>query len=233
MEYSNCGSVPQCTIPKQSDLSPAPRPGGTLSSQRAHLMPTDGDPSAAPPARPSWQEREIALALQRLASARVRVASLEEQLASPAATVAAADPADIDRVEALQAEIVKLQPKASSRFGGGNARHRIDELLVQQRLVLERLGFDSYDAYHAVGARPDAAPAVDPDVMAFAVAEFESAQQAFLDVSTMVIADADPDDEVFERRDVIAARHDTVVTTTIEDNEQDADVIPLVKPQAS
>jgi hypothetical protein len=196
-------------------------------------MPTDGDPSASSTARPTWQEREIALALQRLASARVRVASLEEEMATPAATVATADPADLERLETLQGEIAKLRPKASSRFGGGNARQRIDELEVQQRLVLERLGVDSYEDYLAIADQPVAPPAVDPDVMAFAIAEFESAQKAFLEVSTMVIADADPDDEVFERRDVIEARNDTVVTTTIEDNEQDADVIPLVKPQAS
>jgi len=196
-------------------------------------MPTDGDPPAAPPARPTWQEREIALALQRLASARVRVASLEEELASPAAAVATADRADISRLEALQAEIAKLQPKASSRFGGGNARQRIDELSVQQTLILQRLGVDSYEDYLAVANQPVAPPAVDADVMAFAVAEFESAQKAFIEVSTMVIADVDPDDEVFERRDAIAARHDMVVTTTIADNERDADVIPLLKPQAS
>jgi len=101
------------------------------------------------------------------------------------------------------------------------------------RLVLERLGVASYDAYLDIAAQPEAAPVVDRDVMAFAVAEFESAERAFLEVAAMVIPDADPDDEVFERRDVIAARDDAVVTTTIEDNERDADVIPLLKPQAS
>ncbi len=196
-------------------------------------MPTDGEPSAASPARPTWQEREIALALQRLASARVRVASLEEELATPAAAVAKAGPADIGRLEELHGEITKLKPKASSRFGGGSARQRVNELEVQERLILERLGVDSYEAYVVIAEQPAAPPAVDPDVMAFARKEFESAQQAFLDVSTLVLADVDPEDEVFERRDVIAARHDTVVTTTIEDNEHDAEVIPLLKPQAS
>lgn len=196
-------------------------------------MPTDGDLPAASPARPTWQEREIALALQRLASARVRVASLEEAMATPAAAVAQADPADVQRLQEIEAEMAKLRPKASARFGGGNARQRIDELEVQQRLLLDRLGVESYEAYLAAVAEPDAPPAVDPDVMAFAVREFEAAQEAFIEVSTMVIAEADPDDEVFERRDVVAARDDTVITTTIEDNEQDAEVIPLIKPQAS
>ena len=90
--------------------------------------------------RLSWREKELVAALKRLAGAQSQVALLEERLAAQArATVP--DPDDARRLEQLEAELVKLRHKANSRFGGASALDRLAELDMQQRLVLDRLGF--------------------------------------------------------------------------------------------
>ena len=144
-------------------------------------------------ARPSWHERETALALQRLATAREHLAILEERAAAAGAGPAQADPADVAKAHALQAEIDALRPKANARFGGGAARNRIDDLEVSLHLVLDRLGFASYELFVTGANRPAAAPAVDPDALRFATREFADAQRSFLEVAAMVIPPNEPE----------------------------------------
>lgn len=156
---------------------------------------TSGSDSGATAARPTWHEREIALALQRLATAREHLAILEQRGAHAvqATETAAANPADVTRAHEVQADIDALRPKAAARFGGGAARARIDELEVSLHLVLDRLGFASYEQFILGATPPSAAPAVDPDALRFAQREFADAERSFLEVVAMVIPPNEPD----------------------------------------
>lgn len=161
--------------------------------------PTRGsEPSSSGP-RPSWHEREIALALQRLATARERLATLEERASvAPPVPEPAGDPADVAKAHEIVADIDALRPKAASRFGGGAARSRIDELEVNLHLVLDRLGVASYDELVRRLERPSAAavPSVDADALRFAQREFEDAERSFLEVAAMVIPPNEPEETV-------------------------------------
>lgn len=174
-----------------------------------------------PSAKPSWQERETNLALLRLANARANLAGLEEQAAGPAAAFADADPADLALVESIEGELATLRVKAGARFGGGAARDRIVDLEFKQRLAFERIGVTSFEQYVE---RRDAPPVViDADVLAFARREFEDAQQAFLDISSLEMPEreAGQDDHAFDELDA-------------DDDGEDAEIINLnVKPAAS
>lgn len=157
----------------------------------------------------------MALALQRLASARANLATLEEAAQTPAVKLAQSDPGDLARIEETEAEIAKLRHKASGRFGGGAARERIEELELSQRLVLERIGVSSYADFRAVLDAPESSTAaIDKDVLAFARREFENAEQAFLEVAALVIPENEAEEPV--------------------DDGEGAEVIDLkVKPQAA
>jgi len=162
----------------------------------------------------SWQERETLLALQRLANARANLATLEET-AAPDDPFAAVDPADRVRADELYAEIQKLRPKTTARFGSAAAKEKMDELEVQQHLVLDRMGFASYEAYRTAADNPVVAGDVDATVLELARREFRTAEESFLEIASMVIppADDEPIDEP--------------------DQEFDADIIRLQKPSAA
>jgi hypothetical protein len=138
-------------------------------------------------AKPTWHEREITQALQRLANARAQLASLEEQVQA-ATDRPGPDPADVARAKALEADIAKLTRKASGRFGG-SARAKLDDAQRQLHLVLERLGVERLEDLDVAAA----APAVDATVLDFARRECADAQQAFLEVTAMVMPDAEPE----------------------------------------
>ncbi len=87
---------------------------------------------------------------------------------------------------------MKLRSKASARFGGGAARERIPDLEMQQRLVLERLGHDSYAAFEQAGRRP--APTTEPVDTAFvdfARRELADAEEAYEQLLSMPDEDDD------------------------------------------
>jgi hypothetical protein len=135
----------------------------------------------------SWQERETMLSLARLANARANLATLEEQAAGPVDRLATADPVDRARVEAIETEIDKLRAKARGRFGAG-AREKIGELELQQRLILDRIGFPSFDAYRAAVDTPvDAVVGVDATQLEMARREFADAERAFIEITSMVM----------------------------------------------
>ena len=57
---------------------------------------------------------------------------------------------------------------------------------MEQRLVLERLGHDSYDAFVAAGRRPAPNPdRVDPAIVDFARRELEAAEKAYAELLSM------------------------------------------------
>jgi hypothetical protein len=142
----------------------------------------------------SWHEKELLGAHKRLVTARERLAVLEEQAQEPAVPVL--DPADLRRAEELQTQIVALRHKVNG-FRGGRYRDDLDSLVMQERLVLDRLGVATHDELAERMRRVGAAPVnvVDPTVLEFARRELAAAEQAFLDVQTMDVPPAQQDDE--------------------------------------
>jgi hypothetical protein len=134
--------------------------------------------------RMSWHEKELVAALKRLVVARERLQVLEEQAQEPALPVL--DPADVARAHELQEQIAVLRQKVSG-FRGGRYRDDLDALIMQERLVLDRLAVASHeelaDRLRRVGTAP--VNVVDPTVLEFARRELAAAEQAFLDVQTM------------------------------------------------
>jgi len=148
----------------------------------------------------SWHEREITQALQRLANARANLAQLEAQ-AADTVVVPPPDPVDLARAEELQADIVRLSAKASGRFSGG-ARSKLAESERQLRLLLHRLGVASLDELRR---GPTVVPAVDPTVLEFAQRECADAEKAFVQVTAMVIPDAEPEPDEPDAEVIAAA----------------------------
>lgn len=141
--------------------------------------------------RLSFKEREMLVALRRLANARSQLAQLEEKLAAQQQR-AAWDPDDLARVDSYQQEIEKLRQKAQSRFGGASARERLAEAELQQRLILERLGAASYEELQELRRAPaSAADEVDPVFVEFARRELAAAEEAYRQV-LLLPDEADP-----------------------------------------
>jgi len=177
--------------------------------------------SAVPAPKPSWHEREITQALQRLANARANLATLEEQAATAPAR-AEPDPGDVTRAAELQADITKLTAKASGRFGGSGARARLADAQAELAAVLGRLGVSSLDELQPGGGAPT--PSVDPTVLDFARRECADAEQAFLEVAAMVIPDAESEPEAPDAEVIAAA--DTF-------GDDDADLDLRIEPSAA
>jgi hypothetical protein len=152
--------------------------------------------------KPSWHEREINLALQRLANARAHLALLEEQAGASTPAAPVVDPADLARADELQRDIAKLTAKASGRFGGGSAR-KLQEAERELRLLLHRVGVERVEDLRA--APGDAGEAVDPAVLDFARRECDDAQKAFLEVTAMVIPEAEDEPEAPDAEVIPAA----------------------------
>lgn len=160
-----------------------------------------GNPSGAEPddAKLSWREREMVAALKRLANAQLQVARIDEQLAGSAGapSTPAIDPADRAALEDTVAELAKLSKKSQSRFGGSSARERSSELESKQRLVLDRMGFGSYDEFLAAttgqASAPSDAVAVDPVVEGFARRELAAAETAYREL--LLLPDEVPADD--------------------------------------
>lgn len=162
----------------------------------------------------TWQERETSRALERLASARANLATLEEQAAGPANRLAGVDPTDLATLDELDAERRKLEPKANSRFGGAAARERLDEIALKTGLILERVGFASYEELAAERDRPVAPAAeVDPVILEFARREVADAEAAFIEIVSLELppteAEESVDDEEGEPAPVVDLRSRT------------------------
>jgi hypothetical protein len=141
--------------------------------------------------RVSFKDREMVIALRRLANARSQLSHLEEQMAS-SASARVVDPDELARLEAYQADIDKLTAKASGRFGAGAARSRLADVEMQLRLALERLGVGSIDELKAKGSSP-AEATVDDGVLDFARRELAAAEQAYREVLELPDAPEGPE----------------------------------------
>jgi hypothetical protein len=129
--------------------------------------------------RLTWRERELLAALRRLANAQAQLRTLEDERSRQPAPPTV-DPADAEHVKALEAELNRWRERANHRFGRSAARERLADLEAQQRLVLERLGFDSYAAFASRDASAATMPPpVDPALVEFARHEVEAAAEAY------------------------------------------------------
>jgi len=132
----------------------------------------------------TWAEQEVVDALKRLARAQSHLADLEAR--ADEATTPTFEAADVERLEHLQAQLTQARAKAAGRFGRAAARARLDEVEMAERLILDRMGVDSYADYRAVIESPHV-EAVDPQVLAFAQRELSSARTAWLEVQALEI----------------------------------------------
>lgn len=124
-----------------------------------------------------------AKALQRLAEARANLAGLERR------AVPAVDPAIRAAVEQRQREIYELYQQVQSGKRGRamrQARQQIEALEGTQRLVIECLGFRSYEEFQASTARADAT-GVDRRLIDAARQEVDRAERHFFDTAEMAI----------------------------------------------
>lgn len=154
-----------------------------MAADRSSSSSSDDEP------RLSWRDRELLAALRRVANSRAQVQSLEAALERQR-EVEPPDPEDPARAQELHAELGRLRAKATSRFGGGAARDRIPDVELQLRLVLERLGYQSYGEFEAGGRRAAPDPDhVDPALVDFAHRELEAAEKAYEELLAM------PDDD--------------------------------------
>lgn len=160
----------------------------------------------------TWYEEETMRSLKRLAQARAYLAELEEMDAAAQATsTVVAAQVDIDRLAELQAEFDRVWPKTTARFGADKARTRIDEIEMQMRLILDRIGFETYDDFLDAGAvLPTTVEPVDPSVLEFARREVAAAEAAWTELLLVDI----PEPEV-------------------QIEEDDDDVVPFHRPAAS
>jgi hypothetical protein len=140
--------------------------------------------SAAAPAL-SWAENEVLGALRRLARAQAQLVAAEAQVAAVGS--ASFDPADVERLEQVHAELASARAKATGRFAKGAARQRVRELETTERLVLDRLGVASYDEYRARADRSQGSQVVDSEVIDFARRELASAQRAYHEVQALEV----------------------------------------------
>jgi hypothetical protein len=83
---------------------------------------------------------------ERVAAARARLDAARAALvdAEQAARAPDLERDDVDALEQAHAEVLELQERADSRFGGARSRKRLDDARESERQILERLGFSTY-----------------------------------------------------------------------------------------
>ncbi|MCU0269459.1 MAG: hypothetical protein MUF83_12560 [Acidimicrobiales bacterium] len=147
------------------------------------------DPAAEAPTM-TWLEEETLTTLRRLANARARLAELEARIVSTVPDEVPIDPADLELARELHEEIESLRPRAAHRLAGRVARNRLEGVELHLRLVLDRLGYATYDDFVEAGRRPAVtAPDVDPVALEFARRELASAEHAWAEVQALGLAD--------------------------------------------
>jgi hypothetical protein len=153
----------------------------------------DGAEVAERPVTLTWAEQEVVDALRRLARAQSDLADLEARAAE--ATTPTFEAADVERLEQLQGQLDQARAKANGRFSRAAARERLDELETAERLILERMGVDSYGEFRTAISAP-LVEAVDPQMLAFAQRELASAREAWLEVQALEIPPVEEPGEV-------------------------------------
>lgn len=151
-------------------------------------------PSKTPPqgdqASLSWQERELVAALKRLANAQSQYAALK---AEAVATRKQVEQAQIDSLRETRYELEQARQKGKGRFGGHSARERVSKLEATERLVLDRLGFNSYEDFEEWRTNPEPQSDVDPALVDFARHELRDAEKAWLQIQALEMPEPEPE----------------------------------------
>jgi hypothetical protein len=122
----------------------------------------------------TWAEQEIIGALRRLARAQAQVDDIRARRRSHQPRTF--DPADVERLEQLQAQLTVARIEASGRFVKGATRQALRDLERAERRVLDRLQMATYDDYRArVQSLASSEVPVEPAMAAFADRELEAA----------------------------------------------------------
>lgn len=79
---------------------------------------------------------------ERVALARRTLMEAESDFNQPVLT-----PEQIAKVEAAHTAVLEAQDRTEARFGGTRARKKLDDTRIEERRVLERLGFSTYADY--------------------------------------------------------------------------------------
>ncbi|MCU1356272.1 MAG: hypothetical protein JWM89_1690 [Acidimicrobiales bacterium] len=136
---------------------------------------------------------------ERVAMAKRAVVEAESDFNQPVLT-----PEQIAKVEAAHNAVLEAQDRTEGRFGGGRSRKRLDEIRIEERRVLERLGFSTYADYMMSSSSRGVGPA----------------NRAILETARSQLAHANEDlaalpgaadrarrrTELFQRRDAVAPR---------------------------
>ncbi len=120
-------------------------------------------------------------ALHRLEEARVAVQAAERAMAKPDLS-----PDDVAELEAAHDEVLEAEQRTAGPFGRRNQK-RLDEALVAQQAILDRVGFPTWSAY-VMGA---GLMSVDPMAemrLEKARFELEAAEANWADISTALEA---------------------------------------------
>jgi hypothetical protein len=178
-------------------MAETPRPDPAAAADTSRDDEDEAGPEAAPVPALSWVEHETIDALKRLARAQADLAALARH--PDATAVPSFDADEAARLEEIHADLALARDKATGRFGRHGARERVDELEMSERLVLDRMGLTSYDAYRAATRTPArVVEPVDPQLLDFAREELAAATQAWLEVQAIAdpVPEADAEAEV-------------------------------------
>lgn len=147
-----------------------------------------------------WEEREVLVALKRLAAARAQLASAEAEFAVQAdrhrrveaAARPVLDAAEEAHLVDVHDELVRTRLRSNGRFRRA-ARQRVAELEATEALVCDRLGFvgwEDYEAFVANGRRRPGSQDVVLDLayVEFARAELRAAERAWAELHAAVQA---------------------------------------------
>ncbi len=136
-----------------------PPQGGTVEDPDAQRLADEVDALQADIVRfeESLADEGISLskAMAELEESRAELIEAEARMARREAT-------DEERIEleSVHDQIQDLEPKTDSRIGGAKARKQVEELLVRERAILDRLGYRSWTEYimgsSLIGIDPEA-----------------------------------------------------------------------------
>ena len=124
---------------------------------------------------------DSASANRRLDEARAELQRAERAMAKPDLS-----PDDVAELEAIHEKVLDAERKASGRFNRG--KRSLDELLVQQQAVLDRVGFPTWSAY-VMGAGLLAIDPASEERLEKARFEFEAAETHWTQISEAIQQD--------------------------------------------
>lgn len=155
-----------------------PTDASTQEARRAPVPAEDAPVATTAEPTLTWAERETLDGLRRLARARAQLAAAEGR--PDEGRPRPFDPVAEGELERVHRDLLEARIRATGRFVKGGARARVRELELTERQLLDHLKMATYDDYRARAAALRApAPTVDPDVVAFARRELESAERGW------------------------------------------------------